>query len=86
MTTAELKKLVGNSKLVIGTQRTMKELKKGNLKKIFISSNCHQDVKDSIISNAKLLGVEVSQLDVTNEETGIIVKKPFAVSVVSLQK
>ncbi len=84
MTVAEVKKLVGNKKLIVGAERTIKELKRGQLKKIFISSNCSEGARETIEINARLFKVEVSHLDVSNEELGIIMKKPFAVSVISL--
>lgn len=86
MSLAELKKLVENKKLLLGTDRTMKEMKMGKVKKIFLASNCKKEIKEDILHDAKQAGVEVSQLDVNNEELGVVVKKPFAVSVICLLK
>lgn len=86
MSIAELKKLVGNKKLIAGTNKTIKELKKGNVKTIFISSNCPKDIKEELSINAKMEKAEISALDVDSEELGVVIKKPFAVSVVSLLK
>ncbi len=86
MTVAELKKLAGDKKLIIGTDRTLKALKKGNLKKVFLASNCEASAKSDIENNAKMTKVEVSQLDISNEDLGVVVKKPFSVSVIGLAK
>jgi large subunit ribosomal protein L30e len=86
MTLEDLKKAVGNKNLILGSQRTVKELKKGSLKKIFLASNCDKATKETIEINAKVLKVDVSKLNITSEELGIIVKKPFSVSVASLLK
>ena len=86
MSLAELKKIVGDKKLILGVDRTIKALRKGNLKKIFISANCAERTKETIETNSKLFKVDVSQLKISNEEFGVVVKKPFAVSVASLQK
>jgi large subunit ribosomal protein L30e len=86
MTVAELKKLVGNKKLILGTERTLKELKRGEVKKVFLAANCAPTIKEDIETYAKQHDVEVSVLDVRNEELGVVVKKPFAVSVIALLK
>lgn len=86
MTLAELKKFVGNKKLILGSGRTIKLLKKGELKEIFLSSNMSKASKSAIETHAKMMGVKVSELGITNEEMGVVVKKPFGVSVASIQK
>ena len=86
MSLAELKKHVGNKKLLLGTDRTLKNLKKGELKEIFLSSNVAENLKDDIETNAKKFGIKVYQLDINSDEMGVVVKKPFSVSVASLLK
>ena len=44
----EIKKLVGTENLVIGTDKVLKLLKKGELEVIYTSSNCSPDVKKSL--------------------------------------
>ena len=39
MTLAELRKNVGNKKLLVGLDRTLKELKKGNLKEVLVKAD-----------------------------------------------
>lgn len=86
MSLAELKKLVGNKKLILGTDRTLKNLKKNELKEIFLSSNAAKNAKEDVEVISKKFGVKVSQLEITSDEMGVVVKKPFSVSVASLQK
>ena len=86
MSLAELKKQVGNKKLIAGTKRALKELKMGNVKTIFLASNCPKETKSEIETNARLNKTEVSQLDVNNEDLGVVIKKPFPVSIVFLLK
>ncbi len=86
MSLAELKKLVGNKKLIVGTDRTLKLLKKGELKEIFVSVNCPKNDKDTLTTQAKMFSVKVDQLEISNDDLGVVVKKPFSVSVVALQK
>ncbi|HME87029.1 MAG TPA: ribosomal L7Ae/L30e/S12e/Gadd45 family protein [Candidatus Nanoarchaeia archaeon] len=86
MTVAELKKLVDSKKLIIGAQRTMKELKKGTLKQIYLSVNCAPATKSTLESQARADKITVSQMELTSQELGVLVKKPFIVSMVAVLK
>lgn len=81
MTLAELKKALKEQTIIFGTEKTLKKLKKGEAKKIFISSNCPQHIKKDIEHYAKLTKTELVQLPQSNEELGMICKKPFFISV-----
>ena len=83
---SELKKIVGTEKLVLGSDRTLKLLKKGKIDRVFIASNAPENVRADIKSHGKLAGVTVEELDVPNEEVGILCKKPFPVAVASRLK
>lgn len=83
---ALVKKAIEDSKIIIGTDETVKELKKGNLVKIFLSSNCPEDVKTSIEEYAELTGTEVVQLAYPNDEFAVLCKKPFPISLVGIMK
>ena len=79
----ELKKLLKSKSVVIGTERTIKNLKKGNVDKIFISSNCSENAEKDLNYYASLSKADVVKLQYSNEEIGIICKKPFAISVLA---
>lgn len=82
----DLKKHVGDKKLVLGRDRVMKLLRKDSLKEIFLAVNCSSSIKDDIDSLAKKFKVPVTLLKITNDDMGVVVKKPFSVSVAGLQK
>ena len=86
VTVTDIRKIVGTKSFVIGTDRTLKELKKGNTQKVFITSNCAAHVKEELLRLAKLNGVDVEELSQLNEELGIICKKHFPISVASVVK
>ncbi len=86
MTLDEIKKIIKDKKLVIGTEQTIKNLKQGKIKKVYLSSNCPKKVKEDIVHYAKTFGSEVEVLDVRNDELGVACKKPFSISVLSLLK
>lgn len=85
MPTDEIKKLLGTENLIIGTERTTKMLKKGDLKKIFLAKNASEETKKDIDYYAELSGVEVETLNETNEEIGTLCKKPFSISVIGMK-
>lgn len=80
---AEIRKLLGTDKLVIGTDRCMKLLRQGQLKKIMLASNANATTVEDV---QRLSGnTEVVQLDVPNEELGVFCKKPFHISVLGIR-
>lgn len=85
MPTDEIKKLLGTKNLIIGTERTIKLLKKGELKKVFIAKNAAEETKKDIEYYAELSGVEIENLNETNEEIGILCKKSFSISVIGMK-
>ncbi len=86
MSLAEVKKMIGDKKMVIGTEQTMVNLKQGKVKKVYLASNCPVDVKEDIKHYAENFGSEVEMLEIRNDELGVACKKPFSISVLSLLK
>jgi len=82
----DIKKLLKSKNLVIGTQRTMRYLKTGKLSKVYISSNCPAEIKEDIKYYSELSSTPVVELEQSNEEIGILCKKPFFISVLSVLK
>ncbi|OVE74541.1 hypothetical protein BVX95_02110 [archaeon D22] len=85
-TVAKIKKLIEDEKIVLGTNVTLKELKKGNLSKVYLSSNVPASVKEDIEHYAKIADVEVVVTQLTNEDFGVICKKSFLISVSGQKK
>jgi large subunit ribosomal protein L30e len=83
---ADIKALLGKGKVVIGTDRTLKSLRKGLLAKVFLASNTKEETRQSIVKYAELAGVKVEILDVPNDELGTACKKPFSISVIGVLK
>lgn len=82
----DFKKLLKQKTVFIGAEETIKHLKKGELSKVFVTSNCAPEVLDDINHYAGLGQVEVVSLEVPNDELGILCKKPFAISVLGVKK
>ena len=83
---AEIKKMLKSGSVVIGTERTMKNLKLGKVQKVLVSSNCPANVEGSISYYAGLSGTELHKLEYPNDELSVICKKPFSISVLAFLK
>lgn len=82
----DIKKLVKEKKVFIGTDQTLKNLKLGKVSKVLLASNCPQDVVESVERYAKMSGAAVERLSIPNDELGIICRKHFFISVMSVKK
>lgn len=82
----DIKKLLKTENLMIGTDRTLKELKLGKISKVYLTSNCPKDIMETIEHYKKVSDIEVAKLDIPNDELGTFCKKPFPISVLSVKK
>lgn len=82
----DIKGALKSDKAIIGTERSIKNLKLGKLAKVYITSNCPADVRSDIEHYSKLAKTEVVALKQPNDELGTICKKPFPISVISILK
>lgn len=81
---SEVKKLMSASKLVLGSDETVKLLRQGKLVRVFISTNCSPQMKSDLERACGIAEIDVVELNQTSEEIGVLCKKPFAVSVVGV--
>lgn len=84
--TAEIKKMLKSKKLVIGTEKTIKNLKKGKASKVYVTTNCPKSIKEDIKHYAKLNKADLIELKIPNDDLGVICKKQFSISVLSVSK
>jgi len=77
----DLRKVIREPTIVFGTENTMKRLRNGKAKKVFIASNCPENMRKKIEYYTKIGKVELVKLDIPNDEIGMICKKPFSISV-----
>ncbi|MFH1376772.1 MAG: 50S ribosomal protein L30e [Candidatus Woesearchaeota archaeon] len=80
MTIKELKAAIKENKVIMGTERTIKDIKRGKPKEVFIAKNCQEDLKKQIKHYCKLSKITLTELDETNEELGTLCKKPFSIN------
>ena len=82
----EIQKWLKEKKLVIGANRIIKGLKLSAFEKIFLSSNCPSNIVKDVNYYSKIGKVEVVKLKYSNEELGVVCKKPFSISIMGLLK
>lgn len=82
----EIRKYIESEKVIIGTEVTLKKLKSNDLNKVFLSSNIPEDIKEDIMHYSSLQDIEIINLDILNDELGVICKKPFSVSLLGILK
>ncbi|MAG38858.1 hypothetical protein CMO90_02110 [Candidatus Woesearchaeota archaeon] len=86
MSLADIKKLLDNKKLLIGADRVLKNMRINKIEKVFVSSNCRDDILNDIKHFASINDASVEELTIPNDEMGAICKKTFSVSVIGLLK
>ena len=82
----ELKQLrtkVQQKKVVIGTDKVVRQLKEGKIGKIFLARNCPDKTRKDISYYAGLMQVPIVDLAMSNEELGVFCKKNFFISVLA---
>lgn len=80
----EIKKLLKEKKLIFGSDRVVKGVRKGTIGKVFICQNPKPSVGADIEHLAKIAGVEIVKLPYPNDELGTVCKKPFSISVLGI--
>lgn len=77
----ELKDTVKDKELIFGAKQTVKLLKLGKAKKVFVAKDCPIDIKEDVLKFANLAGTKVFETDITSQEIGSICKKAFSINV-----
>ncbi len=82
---SEIRKLLKEKNIIIGTDRTLKNLKLGKIKKVYLSFNCSETLSKSIKHYSELSKASVVKLKYPNDELGVLCKKPFPISVLGVK-
>ncbi len=82
----EIRTALKKNNLIIGTDRTIKMIKQGKISKVFVTTNCSENVLKDLEHYSKISKFKLIMLDYPNNELGIFCKKQYAISVVSIAK
>ena len=86
ISTTDIKKIIASKNLIIGTDRTIKALKLGTVEIVVMGSNCAEDVIEDVKRYASFSKAKVLHVSYPNEELGVLCKKPFPISVLSVAR
>jgi len=77
----EIRNLVEQGKVTIGTNKTIKMLKLGKISTVILAKNVPSEIEEDINYYSKLANAKVVKLDLFPDELGAALKKRFKVSV-----
>jgi|TARA_Y100000310_G_scaffold339954_1_gene434262 ribosomal protein L30E len=83
MSVVELRKVLSSKNVVFGTNQTIKNIKCGKVKRVFLASNCPAATKKTFEEYKKVNDFEIIQLDDPGEELMLLCKKNFPIIVLS---
>jgi ribosomal protein L30E len=86
ITTEHIRKLIEEKKVTIGATATARALRADRLKTLVLASNAADQTRASLLTTAKLGGVGVEELSITNGALGTMCKKPFAIQALGIKK
>ncbi len=72
--------------IVIGTDRTLKELKNGKISTVILASNTPEDIKAELIHTASIANARVIEFEGDSKELGALCRKPFFIAVVGIKR
>ena len=77
----EIRAGLKEGKIVLGSDETMKLLRAGKIKRVYLAANASASMKNDASHYGKLANAEVVQLELSNVDLGVLCKKPFSISV-----
>ncbi|MGQ9788546.1 MAG: 50S ribosomal protein L30e, partial [Candidatus Hadarchaeaceae archaeon] len=75
---------VSNGKVIIGTNRSLKALKRGQARLIIAASNCSPEALQDARHYSRLSGVELRIYEGDNVSLGLACGKPFSVDMLAI--
>lgn len=81
----EVRAVLKEGHMVIGSKQTLALLREKKLKKVFLAANAPAALVQNVTHYSAITGVQVVPLQQSNEELGTLFKKPFSISVIGVQ-
>lgn len=82
----EIRKLLGSDKLIIGTDRVLKTVRKGEATRVIVATNAPESLRAQL-TKFKETGAafELEDAGMPNDELGTLCKKPFSIAVIAIK-
>lgn len=71
---------VATGKVIIGTEKSLKAVKRGQAKLVIVASNCSRDALADIKQYSKLADIQLQVFDGDSTMLGLACGKPFSVN------
>lgn len=86
MSLKDLQKYIKNEPeiLLFGERQCAKKAKLGQLKEVFLSSDCAKRIKEKVENYAKLSDIAVHSLHQSRGDLSLICKKTFPISIIGV--
>jgi len=81
----ELRNALKEKNVIIGSKRTIKYLKLGNVKIIVLANNCPEEIRKDIEYYAKLSNLKIENFDGTAKQLGTVCGKPFPIATLAIK-
>ncbi len=81
-----IKNAVKENKVILGYNRTIKEIKTKKPKLVVYANNIPKDKLENIIHNTKLAKIDVEKYPDDSVNLGLVCGKPFSVSVLVIKR
>ena len=78
-------KFAKEGRLIIGTKRTLKLLKEGKIKKVYVASTCPKNILEIIEKYSKDKNIKVIYVEKSSRDFGKMLGKPFLVTVAGVK-
>ena len=82
----EITNAIEHGTIILGAERTLKELKKGKIATVILASNAPEDVRMEVTHLSSITKTNVIEFDGDSKELGALCRKPFFVAVVGIKK
>jgi ribosomal protein L30E len=82
----DIRKLLTSKKLLIGKDEVLKSIRKSLVSKVYLASNCPNELLGDLNRYSKISGFELLDTKIPNDELGTVCKKPFAIAVLGILK
>lgn len=81
----QLKDALNKKNVIIGSRRTVKYLKLGNVKLVLIAQDCPEIIKKDINYYAKMSKSKVEEFNGTAKQLGLFCGKPFPIATLAIK-
>jgi len=81
----QLKDALSKRNVIIGSKRTIKYLRLGNVKLVVLAKNCPENIRKDIEHYTKISKLKVEEFNGTAKQLGVFCGKPFPIATLGIK-